>query len=143
MNILSKFLYYFQCFPIFLPKTFFSSLNQTISHFIWGRKHPRISQALLRQNKEMGGLALPGFIHYYWAANLQKILPWLHAPEFSLCSLEAQACRSTSLPALVFSSLPMKPSCYTLNPVVLSTLFMDFKFYFKYGSIFKITTNLK
>lgn len=37
MTILPKFLYLFQSLPVFLPKSFFHSINQSISSFIWGK----------------------------------------------------------------------------------------------------------
>ncbi len=42
MSILPKFLYTFQCFPIFLPRKFFKTMEQLISGLIWGDKIPRI-----------------------------------------------------------------------------------------------------
>lgn len=35
MNVLPRYLYVFQCLPIFLPKSFFRSINVIISSFIW------------------------------------------------------------------------------------------------------------
>ncbi len=76
----------------------------------------------------MGGLAFPSFIHYYWAANIQKRLLWLYGLQSVWCTLEAQAWCSSSLPALVLSSLSVKPSRYRSNPMVLSTLKMWIQF---------------
>ena len=44
MNVLPKFLYLFQCIPIFLTKRFFHSLDHTISQFLWNKKPPRIKK---------------------------------------------------------------------------------------------------
>lgn len=76
MNILPRFLYLFQSIPIFLPKSFFHSLSKLITSFIWAGKHPRISRSILEMSRFGGGLALPNFRCYYWAANIQKLLYW-------------------------------------------------------------------
>ena len=72
--ILPKFSYLFQCIPIFLPKSFFKTLDQTVSTFIWQGKRPRIKCQVLQRTRNSGGLAMP---NYYWAANVQKISYWL------------------------------------------------------------------
>lgn len=131
MNVLTKYLYLFQCLPLFLTKYFFHSVNTFITSFIWKNKVPRVNKGLLQR-----GLALPSFIHYYWAANLQKILLRLRAPDTDWCTLEAHSCHSSSLPALVYSSLPTKWSRFTSNPLVLSTLRIwdQFRNHYKFTS---------
>lgn len=128
MNTLPKFLYLFQSIPLFLPKSFFKSINQTITSFVWNGKVPRVRGSLLQRCKFSGGLALPNFLYYYWAANFQKLPFWLQPPDTPWCHLEARSCTSTSLSALVCSSLPITPSRYTRNPIVLSTLKIWFQF---------------
>lgn len=59
MVILPKFLYLFQHIPIFMKKSFFCQLDQTISSFLWVNKPPRIKKAILQLPKKSGGLALP------------------------------------------------------------------------------------
>ena len=122
MNILPKFLYFFQCLPVFLPKSFFCTVDQAISAFLWGGKTPRISRNILQRSRQASGLALPSLMQYYWSVNVQKLIFWLKPPASDWCSLEAQSCRSSSLAALIYSSLPYSPSRYTSNPIVLSTL---------------------
>jgi len=134
MMILPKLSYLFQCIPIFLPKSFFKSLDQMISTFVWQGKRPRIKCHVLQRNRENGGLALPNFIYYYWAANIQKISYWLRSSLTDWCLLEARSCRLTCLPALIYSKLPLSPSKFTLNPVVIATLkiWTQFRTHFKY-----------
>lgn len=122
MNVLPRYLYLFQCLPVFLTKSFFEKLDSIISSYIWEGKPPRIKLALLRRSRERGGLGLPDFRYYYWAANLHKIVLWLSDEESNWCTLEAGSCVSSSLRALVCSSLPLSPSEYSSNPVVISTL---------------------
>lgn len=42
MSVLLKFLYLFQCIPIFIPKFFFffAALDSSISSFLWNKKNP-------------------------------------------------------------------------------------------------------
>lgn len=106
MNILPRFLYLFQCIPILLTKSFFQNLDRLISSFIWGGKTPRIRKEFLQRQKSQGGLALPNFRYYYWAANIWKVLYWLQNPKDAWCISEANSCTSSSLPALALSKLP-------------------------------------
>lgn len=76
MNILPKFLFLFQCIPYFLTKTFFTKLDSLISSFIWNNKTPRIRKLFLQRPKMQGGMALPNFKIYYWAANIKSLLCW-------------------------------------------------------------------
>ena len=109
INVLPKYLYLFQCIPLYLPKSFFKSIDKIFTSFIWDWKRPRIRLELLQRPKLQGGLALPNLCHYYWASNVQKIMHWLHAPDTDWCRFEAASCTSTSLRALVTSSLPILP----------------------------------
>ncbi len=103
MNVLPKFLYMFRCLPIFLPKSFFRSIDKAIMNFIWAGKIPRISKDFLQRPRTKGGLALPKLIYYYWVTNIQKISFWINAPETDWCILEAQSCHLSFLSALVYS----------------------------------------
>lgn len=78
MVVLPKFNYLFQNIPIFIKKSFFNLLDKLIGTFIWkGRSH-RIKRTALQRQKYKAGLALPNFIYYYWACNIQKLLQWVH-----------------------------------------------------------------
>lgn len=133
MTILPKFLFLFQCIPLFLPKTFFKSFDQIISTFLWGGKPPRVRFSLLQKCKFSGGLALPNLLLFYWSAHIHKCIFWCQSPDLLWCRLEAQSLSSSSLPAILASSLPLNPSNFTNNPVVLST----FKIWFQFGRHFK------
>lgn len=136
MNSLPKCLYLFQTIPLYLPKSFFKSVNQAVTTFIWAGKVPRVSRSLLQQCKLSGGLALPNFLYYYWAANVKKLPFWLCAPDVPWCHLEAHSLTSTSLPALICSSPQSSLSRFTSNPIVLSTLkiWYQFRKHFKFSS---------
>uniref|UniRef100_A0A8C7XGJ8 Reverse transcriptase domain-containing protein n=1 Tax=Oryzias sinensis TaxID=183150 RepID=A0A8C7XGJ8_9TELE len=65
MNVLPKFLYFFQCLPVFIPNQFFRSLDNSIAQFLWGKKPPRMRKTILQKSKDNGGLSLPNFLFYY------------------------------------------------------------------------------
>lgn len=107
MVTLPRFLYVFQNVPIFLSKKFFKTLDSIIMPFIWGYKPHRISKKHLCKPKELGGLMLPLFQHYYWAANARALVYWqqaypteLNATTPSWLAIE-QDVTGTSLPALL------------------------------------------
>lgn len=137
MNVLPRLLFLFQSLPLFLPKSFFKCLDKILSSFIWAGKIPKVNRSILQRNKCDGGLALPNFIFYYWSANISKIFLWCNAPEVNWCTLEATSCLSSSLPALVFAPLSLRPSSYTKNPIVLSTLkiWKQFRQHFRLESL--------
>ncbi len=107
MNILPKCLYLFQCLPIFIPKYFFSNLDKIISSFIWNNKPRRIGLKHLVNPKEVGGLALPRFQTYYWAANFRKV---------AIC------CFPVTLTSLLCSPTPSTQSMLIKNPIVKHSL---------------------
>lgn len=77
MTVMPRFLYLFQMIPIFLPKSYFAQLDRCISLFIWNKKPARIKKASLEKAKSDGGLGLPNFLFYYWAANIVKMTYWI------------------------------------------------------------------
>lgn len=121
MNVLPRYLYVFQCLSFFLPKSFFTTINNIISSFIWAGKRPRANRSLLCKDRSAGGLGLPNLVGYYWAANMYKIILWCTSPKTSWCQSESSSC-SSSLLALTCSTLHLSPSSFTSNPVVNGTL---------------------
>lgn len=123
MNVLHTFAYVFQCFPLFLTKSFFSKLNNHISAFIWSKKPPRIKRQILQRPRAKGGMALPNFMYYYWAANIRLLLYWMGesaaAPEWTI--MEGASIVSTSPAALLYAKLPFTQplSSFTSNPIVV------------------------
>uniref|UniRef100_A0A673FPW0 Reverse transcriptase domain-containing protein n=1 Tax=Sinocyclocheilus rhinocerous TaxID=307959 RepID=A0A673FPW0_9TELE len=126
MNILPKFSYLFQCIPIFLPQSFFRRLDGLISEFIWNKKTARICKALLQRPKSLGGMALPNFQYYYWAANFRVFQYWLNQLQLQ-CSpmwltMEVTSCLPTTLTALLHSPINCSYSLFTKNVVVKTSL---------------------
>lgn len=74
----------------------------------------------------MGGMALPNFMYYYWAANIRALLYWVRndvtVPGWTI--LEGASIGSTSLAALLCSKLPFTQpiSSFTSNPLVLHSI---------------------
>jgi hypothetical protein len=133
MNVLPRFLFLFQCLPLFLTKSFFRELDQIILPFLWAGKAARINRSALQAARQEGGLGLPNFMFYYWAANIQKILSWWYESELDWCRMESLSCRTSSLVALTCSPLPFSATNFTSNPVILSTLkiWTQFRKHFK------------
>ena len=111
MVTLPRFLYLFQNIRIFLPSSFFRQLDSVICSFVWAYKPPRISKRHLQRPTALGGLGLPVFKQYYWAANARALTYWQKGIiDHSLpdgaplwLSIEAQSLTNTSLPVLLFS----------------------------------------
>uniref|UniRef100_A0A8C5LTC3 Reverse transcriptase domain-containing protein n=1 Tax=Leptobrachium leishanense TaxID=445787 RepID=A0A8C5LTC3_9ANUR len=122
MNILLRVLYLFQALPILLPPSFFAQLRTLISTYVWNSKKPRISLALLMSPKQLGGVALPHFWHYYLASHLQRIMEW------STCSLNrswfAIEQRSARCPLSCLPWLPtsMQNTMTDPHPLIHATL---------------------
>lgn len=140
MIVLPKFLYLFQNIPIMIRKKFFKTLEQCISSFIWNGKSHRINRRSLERPKGLAGLALPNFIYYYWACNIQKMLFWKedYHPEHSEAwlHLESSNC-SIHLGSVISTSAPPTPlTRFFSNPVVLNSV----KIWSQFTTHFKLKT---
>ena len=126
MTILSKFLYLFQALPLFIPGSFFQLLNSVISSYLWRGKRPRLIKIHLQKTKPTGGLALPNFRFYYWAANLRCLAFWSSCYGQPDCpdwvAMELQSNDNLSILALLGSSLPLPSLRSIRNPVVKHSL---------------------
>lgn len=83
MNLLPRLLYLFLSLPVRIPETQFRVWDKQISRFIWAGARPRVRFKTLQLNKENGGLALPNFKNYYYAAQIRYLVYW--------CSTDYQA----------------------------------------------------
>ncbi len=85
MVILPKFLLLFQTILVFTVKLFFKELDRCTSMYIWNKKILCIRKKYLERQREEGGLAIPNYMHYYWAANIFRLILWVQAPGGSKC----------------------------------------------------------
>ena len=76
MNILPKFLYLFQSIPLHPPLNLFKKLKELTTNFIWNNKRPRLRLTQLDLTYERGGLQIPNFLWYYWAAQIRAAMYW-------------------------------------------------------------------
>jgi len=137
MVVLPKLLYLFQCLPLFIPLSFFKALDSVISSFIWNGKHPRLRKVYLQRPKCNGGMSLPNFKFYYWAANIRNTLYWWHYHLLpnrpSWVDMEINAYKQISLPALLASKL-QSTSCIPVDcPVVKHSLRIWIQFRKSFG----------
>lgn len=118
MVSLPRFLYLFQNIPIHIQRSYFKQIDSIILPFIWGYKSHRISKQHLQKPKECGGLNLPCFLYYYWAANIRAMVYWQltqdQRPPVKVPSwlvIEHSLISKTSLRAILFSSPRLLSSC--------------------------------
>uniref|UniRef100_A0A8C5PDU3 Reverse transcriptase domain-containing protein n=1 Tax=Leptobrachium leishanense TaxID=445787 RepID=A0A8C5PDU3_9ANUR len=122
MNILPRVLYLFQTLPIFLPTAFFAQLRTMISTYVWNSKKPRISLTLLMAPKQLGGVALPHFRHYYMASHLQRIVEWSTSSlTRAWVTIEQEAARCP-LPCLPWLPIFTQKAMVEPHPLINATL---------------------
>jgi len=88
----------------------------------------------------MGGMALPNFMYYHWAANRRALLYWLRDDGLDVAEwagLERASIGSSSPAALLCSKLPLEEpiSVFTSNPVVIHSI----KIWDQFRRAFKFT----
>ena len=131
MNIFPKFLYLFQCLPIFLTQSFSNNLRKQISSFIWNKKQPRIKYSILQKPRKTGGMALPNFLFYYWAANIRAVSYWKEndSTSHTWVSMEENSTQ-VMLISLLCARLPLSQpvSSFTSNPLVIHSLKIWYQF---------------
>lgn len=77
MKFLSVILYFLRHSPVWIPKTYYDTLNGIIGSFIWSPQSPRISISILQEPWGQGGLALPNWKKYYLAGQMVFAMRWL------------------------------------------------------------------
>lgn len=92
MNILPKFMFLFQCIPIWITKAFFNKLDSLVIYFIWNRKPPRIKEKYLQRPPGQGEMEVPCFRRYYLSCNIRLMRFWVSAHGVDWCRMEADRC---------------------------------------------------
>ena len=123
MNILPKFLYLFQTLPVSVHNNFFKKLQKLISSFIWKRKVPRIKIKTLYNTPRHGGLKLPNFKIYYWAAQSRALWVWQSELANPPAWKQIEQCHTSGVP---LAGIPYIKSYHTLrngtdNPIIRHT----------------------
>ncbi len=136
MNVLPKLLYIFQSIPIFIPKSFFVTLALFLNSYGMVRLQ-RFEKVFLQKPRHLGGLALPNFLFYYWAANMRSMLHWnnsnnLDSPPAWL-NIENASCKSSSLNAFLCFSITLSPLKYSDNIIVKNSLKIWIQFLRNFG----------
>lgn len=100
------------------------SLDSLISQFIWNKSAPRIKKEILQKPKQLGGLALPNFLPYYWAANFKTLLHCCHTNSQSppWLQVEEASCSPSSLMSLLCLPLTSSPTAHSSSVVVKNCL---------------------
>lgn len=126
MAILPKYLYLFQCLPVFIPGTYFKKMDSITSSYVWGGKRPRLRKDYLQRAKQDGGMALPNFRLYYWAANLHCLSYWIYYHMDENCpiwvKMEKGHNSSISLAAVTGMPMPLPLNVADANPVISQSL---------------------
>lgn len=74
MNVLPRYLYLFQALPVEISQKEFSEIDKIISRFIWQGRRPRVKYKTLQLSKERGGMSLPYFKGYFYAAQIKPLI---------------------------------------------------------------------
>lgn len=74
MNILPRYLFLFQALPAELSSKQFAELNRIVTRFIWQGKKTKIRFKTLQLSKEQGGMVLPNFKDYFFAAQFTSMI---------------------------------------------------------------------
>uniref|UniRef100_A0A3Q3A5T6 Reverse transcriptase domain-containing protein n=1 Tax=Kryptolebias marmoratus TaxID=37003 RepID=A0A3Q3A5T6_KRYMA len=126
MVLMPKLLFLFQTIPIFIPNSFFKKLEKITFMYIWNENIPRIRKEFLERRKEEGGLDMPNYMHFYWAANVCKLCFWFKPAESKTVSvwslMEQNSCKSGSLASVVCSPQPLDKRLITINPITLGAI---------------------
>lgn len=64
---------FFRNTPVLIPKVVFDKIDQLLTPFIWAGKVPHLAKTTVQLPMSLGGLALPNFKYYYWAAALVTV----------------------------------------------------------------------
>ncbi len=129
MVSLPRFLYICQNIQICLTLASFKELDSIILSHVWNYKSHRIFKIKLQKPGSVGGLGLPVFKHYYWAANVRALMYWEkgtldnRSPEVPLwVQMETGLVVGTSLAAMLFSKVDNPTAINKLSIVLKNSI---------------------
>ena len=67
VSTLLKEIYRFNTFPIKIPMTYFTDIEQTFQKCVWNHKWPQIATAIFRKKNNVGGITISDNKLYYQA----------------------------------------------------------------------------
>lgn len=121
MKIIPKFTYLFRHSPQWIPKSFFTKLNQKFSDFLWGPTAPRYKLSTLMRPTSQGGMAFPDCYKYFLASQLVMVVWWLVPDKTNAASaLEATVVGSWETLQLLIHRGPR--ALHPLTPSMHTTL---------------------
>ena len=124
MIFLPQLIYLFQNIPVLVKKSFFKKLDSLIVPFLWGHKAHRIGKKHICRSKLEGGLALPDFMLYYWAAVIRSFTYWLDTstPSSNWLKMEQEDCHPFSIGAILLAPTKIDKLSYNNNPIIYSMI---------------------
>ena len=109
--------------PTPVSKQFFKQLNSCLTQFIWRNKPPRIKITVLQSPLEKGGLKVPNFEYYYWAAQFRAVWTWqtqqAHPPIWK--NIEQHHLNNLQLESVPYVSSLRSLLTITTNPFIIHT----------------------
>lgn len=121
MSILPNFLYLFRVLPVSLLSYFLRLIQRRVMSFIWDKIKPRIPKSTLYLSKSCGGLGLPNFSSYYYAAQLSILTKYHSTENIPLwVAIESIDCDPISIDNLLWI-LP-KDRSHLTNPIMKHSL---------------------
>lgn len=74
--------------------------------------------------KDVGGLALPNFLYYYWAVHIKNVIYWLDSPsqQMEWIRMEKEDCSPYDLGAILFSMIKLNNTLYKKNPILFNII---------------------
>ena len=139
MNILPKLLYLFQSIPLQPPSNLFPKLKEITTNFIWNNKRPRLRLTLLYLPFERGGLQVPNFVWYYWAAQISAAMFWFSDNStIPWVTIENATTSPLPLKLYLYSNTLKNLLKDTHNPFVKNTI----RVWYKIQSYFKIEPDI-
>lgn len=118
MNILTRFLNVFRSIPVFHS----ISLFRSVDYFYGVTSIPVLVRFSFRGTGQWGDCPCLIWCIITGQQTYKKIVYWIQVPNAGWCQSEANACISSSLPALVTAKLPLSPKQYSSCPIVPSAL---------------------
>lgn len=109
MNILPRVNFCSTMLPLPPPAGHWEKLHRLLCNYVWRGKRPRLKISTLQRRKISGGLGIPNFEHYFWAATLRPLCTWFNTgAQVAWRSLEENLVKPHRLQDFIHSNIPLK-----------------------------------